>query len=121
MSDTTDPVYVLDEIELHPGALEPFLSALARDYEPHARARGMERIHTWVTPPIEIEGRGNEVLVVWRLADAEGFWAARSRSADPEVLEFWKACEGYIVARTRRYAAESSALPALDAAGRQNA
>jgi hypothetical protein len=121
MSDASDPVYILDEIELRKGMLEPFLEALARDYEPNARQRGMQRLHTWVTPPIELAQGGNRVLIVWQLEGAMGFWGTRSGSGDPAVLDFWKACERFIVTRSRRYAAESSALPALSAAGRQNA
>jgi hypothetical protein len=120
MSDASDPVYVLDELELRPQMLEPFLAALAADYEPSALERGMQRMHTWVTPPFELAEGGTRVLLVWRLEGAGGFWAGRSTSSDPAVLEFWERCERFIVTRSRRYAAEASALPALAAAGRVN-
>ena len=115
------PVYVVDEIELHPGKLEPFLASLAADYEPAAVERGMQRVHTWVTPPLELAEGGTQVLVVWQVAGVPGFWGSRG-GADADVLGFWERCDAeYARSRSRRYAADATNLAALDAAGRQYA
>ena len=117
MSDP--PVYFLDELELRPGMLEPFLASLEADYEPAASERGMRRVHTWVTPPVELAAGRTHLLVIWEVAGAAGFWGSRAGD-DPGVLAWWKACEErYLVSRSRRYAASAEDLSALDAASKQ--
>ena len=76
-----DPIYVLDEIDLRPGMLEPFLETLEADYAPGAAARGMRRLHTWVTPPFELAAGGTQVLIVWQVDGVEGFHDLKVRSA----------------------------------------
>ena len=39
MSESSDPIYVVDELDLRPGMLDAFLKALEVDYEPGARHR----------------------------------------------------------------------------------
>ena len=119
---TTEPsIYVLDELDLQPGALEPFLSTFERDYRPAAEARGMQLQHTWVTPPVELADRGSTVLLVWSLDGAAGFWGMRAQNGHPEVAAWWEACREVIASRSRRFAAEHSELAALAAAGTRNA
>ncbi|MBW2269247.1 MAG: hypothetical protein JRH16_11770 [Deltaproteobacteria bacterium] len=120
MSDT-QPIYILDELTLHPGALDTFLSAFERDYRRAAEARGMRLQHTWVTPPLELAGRGSTVLLVWSLDGVAGFWGMRARNGDPEIAAWWEACDELVASRTRRYAAESSALAGLAEAGARHA
>jgi len=119
MREGSEPIYVLDEIDLRPGMLDSFLETLEADYAPGAAERGMRRLHTWVTPPFELAAGGTQVLIVWELDDVQSFWGTRSSSAD--AATWWNECERLIQSRTRRYAAESSALAAFAAAGRQNA
>jgi len=121
MSEGSDPIYVMDEFDLRPGMLEPFLAALAADYEPGARKRGMHRLHTWVTPPLELVDGGTQVLIVWQLDGVSGFWEMRRANAQPSVAAWWRDCERFVSARTRRYAADASALATLEAAGNQHA
>lgn len=120
MNETTDPVYVLDELELRPGALDPFRQAFDTGYRLGAEARGMKLLHTWVTPPVELADGGTRVLLVWQLDGVEGFWSVRTQR-DPDVASWWQECERFVVSRTRRMAAEADALPRLEAAARANA
>jgi hypothetical protein len=114
-------IFVLDELELRPGMLEPFREALARDYLPLAEARGMKLLHTWVSPPVELASGGTRVLIVWRLAGVPGFWRMRAQS-DPAALDaWWRSCERFAVSRTRRFAADADALGELGALGRIHA
>ncbi len=116
-----DPITIIDELELRPGMLRPFLEALHADYLPGAEARGLTLLHTWVTPPVELAEGGTRVLLVWQVDGVPGFWRMRSGSAGPEVAAWWQACERFVVSRTRRTAVEAEALPRFEAAGRLHA
>ena len=117
---TEKPIYVLDEFELHPGALGGFLSALEQEYLPVAEARGMQLRHKWITPPVELSDRGSTVLLVWVLDGVAGFWGMRGQSGHEDVAAWWERCSEFFSRRTRRFAAESSDLAAFAAAGRRN-
>lgn len=121
MSDAVDPVYVLDELELRPGALAAFREALGARYQPGAERRGMTLLHTWVTPPVELANGGTRVVLVWQLDGVAGFWAMRSGTRDLDVEQWWRECEAFVVWRSRRFAAEADALPRLEEAARGNA
>jgi hypothetical protein len=110
MEESAAPVYVLDELELRPGMLAAFRAALAREYVPGARARGMQLVHTWVTPPVELAEGGTRVVLVWRLAGPAGFWAMRAQRDEANVAAWWRACERFAVSRTRRFAADADML-----------
>lgn len=116
-----DRVFVLDELELRPGKLDAFLAAFETGYLPAARARGMTLLHRWVTPPLELPEGGSSVLLVWSLSGPAGFWTMRSQSGTEEVAQWWRHCDGFITRRSRRLAAEASALPRLEAAGKRHA
>jgi hypothetical protein len=116
-----DPIFVLDELVLVPGALEPFLEALEKDYRPGAEARGQRLLHRWVTPPTTAGGVAHTVVLVWQLRGVEGFWKMRSQNSTPEIAAWWADAGRFFVSRTRRWAAEADGLPALDALGRINA
>ena len=119
MSD--DSVFILDELELRPGMLAPFRKAFLAQYAPGARQRGMRLLHTWVTPPVELETGGTKVVLVWQLDGVSGFWTMRSQNGGPETAAWWQNCEQFVVSRTRRYAVEADALPRLESAARANA
>ena len=113
MSDAAAPVFVLDELELRPGMLDAFREALARDYQPLAEAQGMQLLHTWVTPPVELAEGGTRIVLVWQLAGPAGFWSLRAQRDEAAVGAWWRSCERFAVARTRRFAAEADALARL--------
>lgn len=123
MSDegVADAIFVLDELVIAPGMLADFLDALEERYRPGAEARGQRLLHRWVTPPTTAAGATHTVLLVWRLDGVAGFWGMRSQNSTPEVAAWWADAERFFVSRTRRFAAEFEALPALDALGRIHA
>ena len=119
-AESGDSIFVLDELVLRPGMLAPFRAALESQYMPGAQQRGMRLLHTWVTPPVELEMDGTQVVLVWQLDGVAGFWTMRSQSNSPEIAEWWRSCEPFVVSRTRRFAVEANALPRLEAAARVN-
>ena len=121
MSQAAETIYMIDEIELHPDRLDTFLEAFGARYLPLAKQRGMELLHTWVTPPEGPPGAGETVLLVWGLAGVPGFWQMRSQTGLPGVAEWWQECDTLCVRRTRRFAAAPEALPGMRAAGRVHA
>lgn len=118
MSDPSDIIYLIDEVELRPGMTDAFLEAFRARYLPGARERGMELIHTWVTPPESPPETGQTVLLIWALAGIPGFWRMRSQNAAPEIAAWWRECEQYCVRRTRRFAVTPEAREGFAAAGR---
>ena len=123
MSDapSTEPITILDELELRPGRLDDFLRAMDSRYRPGAEARGLRLIHTWVTPPVEVDGVPTTVVLVWQIDGVAGFWGMRSQNGSPEVAAWWRDCEQFVVSRTRRYAVEAAAMPGFAAAARLHA
>ncbi len=121
MSEAADTIYMIDEIELHPDRLEPFLEAFRARYLPIAEQRGMQLLHTWVTPPEGPPDLGETVLLVWGLAGIPGFWQMRSQTGLPGIAEWWSECDTFCVRRTRRFAVTPEARPAYLAAGRVHA
>ena len=103
-------VFVLDELELRPGMLAAFRDALRREYLPGARSRGMELLHTWVTPPVELAAGGTRVVLVWRVPGPAGFWRMRAERDEAGVAAWWRVCERFTVSRTRRFAADADEL-----------
>ncbi len=116
-----DPITIIDELELRPGMLEPFLEAMNAEYRPGAEQRGLRLLHGWVTPPVELAGAGTRLLLVWQVDGVPGFWRMRSQNAAPEVARWWRGCERFVVSRSRRYAVEADALSRFAAAGRLHA
>lgn len=116
-----EPIYVLDELELRPGMLAPFREALEAQYLPGAQERGMRLLHVLVTPPVELATGSTSVVLVWQLAGVSGFWALRSQNGGPEIAEWWRDCEQFVLSRSRRFAVEADAMPRLEADARANA
>ena len=97
-----DAVFILDRIRIRPGEVETYQRGLREQYVPAARERGMELVGSWLTPPVEVE-QGNELVLLWSLADAEGFWAMRRHS--DEAASFWKDMEAATLSRERVFMA----------------
>ncbi len=112
-----DPITIIDELELRPGMLEPFLEAMNAQYRPGAEQRGLRLLHEWVTPPVELADGGTRLLLVWQVDGVPDFWRMRSQNAAPEVARWWRGCERFLVSRSRRYAVEAEALSRFAAAG----
>lgn len=121
MNSASETIHLIDEIELLPDATDDFLAAFRARYLPGARERGMELVHTWITPPESPPEAGASVLLVWGLEGVPGFWSMRRQSAAPEVDDWWRECERYAVRRTRRFAVTPESRADFSAAGRVHA
>lgn len=120
-SEPGEPIYLIDELELLPDVTEEFLEAFRARYLPGARERGMELLHTWVSPPERPPETGSTIFCVWSLAGIPGFWRMRSQNATPEIAAWWRECERYCVRRTRRFAVTPESRASFAAAGRVHA
>jgi len=97
-------VYIVDEIELKPGCLQEYRERFQREYLPKARERGMNLLHTWLTPPVELEDGTNQLLFVWSVPDIEAWWQMRAMAMqDPDVSRWWKETEHYATYHERRF------------------
>lgn len=121
MSEASDTIHLIDEIELRPDVMDEFLEAFRARYLPGAKHRGMELVHTWITPPELPPEKGETVLFVWALEGIPGFWRMRSQSSAPEIADWWRECERYCVRRTRRFAVTPESRAGFAAAGRVHA
>ena len=107
-------IYVLDEIVLKPGMLQRYRQKLELRYLPGARRRGLQLLHSWVHPPVELQGESNRLLLLWRLDGPEAFWRMRAQvGSDPEAAAWWAESEPYTLARSRRFMLEAEDLAAL--------
>jgi hypothetical protein len=118
MSGGTEPVFMIDEIDLLPDSVDPLLIAFRERYLPGAQKRGMELVHTLVTPPESPPDSEVTLLLFWKLAGVGGFWQMRSANASPEIAAWWRECDALCVRRKRRYAVEADSLASFVAAGR---
>ena len=105
-------IYVLDEMTVKPGMLRQYQEAYAREYVPGAEARGMRLVGSWTTPPLELEGESNVLLVLWSLDDVSSFWKARRAAGiDPQAQAWWREAEAYQVRRSRKFLTASPFSP----------
>ncbi len=118
MSESIDPIFLIDEVDLRPDSIESFMVAFRARYLPGARERGMELVHTLVTPPESPSDGEVTVLLFWRLAGVGGFWGMRSANASREIAAWWDECDALCVRRKRRYAVDPESLEKFRAAGR---
>lgn len=116
-----ETIYLIDELEIRDGMTDAFLSAFREAYLPAAKQRGMELLHTWLTPPEGPPGANASILLVWGLEGIPGFWRMRSQNGSPEIAEWWSECEQYCVRRTRRFAVAPESAAMFSAAGRVHA
>ncbi|MCH2173168.1 hypothetical protein MK489_20505 [Myxococcota bacterium] len=97
-------IFVLDQIRLHPGKLGEFREKLAREYIPAARGRGLQLVDSWLTPPLELEDDGNDLVLLWSLEDLGAFWKMRSlQGADPEGARWWEGTGAWVASRSRKF------------------
>lgn len=104
-------IYLLDRYEVKPGRLHELQAGFESRYLPGAQRRGLTLVGRWVSPPVELEQGGNELLVLWSLPDREAFWKMRIGSGtDPEVSGWWREADSLVLSRERKFlsAAEAS-------------
>jgi hypothetical protein len=116
------PIFVIDDLRLRAGQLDPFLEALETRYRPGAEARGQRLLHVLVNPPTRALDMPYSVVLLWEIDGIAGFWGVRSQNAAEDVVAFWRDCDAqWVESRTRRTAAASTSLASLDAVGQVNA
>ena len=99
-----EPIFVLDRIQLHPGKLRGFREKLAREYVPAAQSRGLMLVDSWLTPPLDMHDAGNDVVLLWSLADVGAFWEMRRlQGEDPEGAHWWEGTEEWVASRSRQF------------------
>jgi hypothetical protein len=97
-------IWLLDRYEARPGRLRELEAGFESDYLPGARRRGLTLVDRWVSPPVELEQGGNELLVLWSLPDRDAFWKMRiAGGADPEVHAWWRRADALVVRRERQF------------------
>jgi len=115
-----EPVFFLDRIVLRPGKLRAFRDKLAGEYVPAAHARGLRLVDAWLTPPLELHDDGNELVLLWSLADVGAFWEMRRlQGEDPEGARWWDGLDEWVVSRSRQVL-KRDGLVAPEAAGSAN-
>lgn len=115
-----EPVFLLDRIALRPGKLRAFRDKLAQEYLPAAQDRGLHLVDAWLTPPLELHDDGNELVLLWSLADVGAFWEMRRlQGEDPAGALWWEDLGEWVVSRSRQVL-KRDRLAAPAAAGRQN-
>jgi len=106
------PLFVLDQIELRPGKLATFREKLEREYLPAAASRGLTLVDAWLTPPLELHDAGNELVLLWSLADIAAFWEMRRlQGEDPGIDQWWQDADTDIASRSRRFMTRETFAP----------
>lgn len=99
-----EPIFILDQITLRPGKLGEFREKLAREYLPAARDRGLRLVDSWLTPPLEMHDAGNDLVLLWSLADIGAFWEMRRlQGEDPEGAHWWEGTGEWVASRSRQF------------------
>jgi hypothetical protein len=103
MEPDTD-IYIVDEIIPKPGRGEALLKHYMDTYAPRARNWGMKLNHSWVCPPVWLEGdQQNTLLIIWSVESVGAFWDVQVKIRwDRSVSEWWSQVDGMITSRTRR-------------------
>jgi L-rhamnose mutarotase len=100
-------VHVMDGLQVRPGRMDEVRRRVDADYEPLAHAAGMRRIHTWISPAVELDDQPTELFIVWEVDDVDGYWQAkRASAADERMSAFWEGLAPLLAGRTRRIMAD---------------
>ena len=116
-----EPIFVLDRIRLHPGKLGGFREKLVREYVPGAQGRGLMLVDSWLTPPLDMHDAGNDLVLLWSLADVGAFWEMRRlQGEDPEGALWWEGTGEWVASRSRQFMRRDpvTVLAATDGPGR---
>jgi hypothetical protein len=99
-----NPIYFLDMIRPKPGQGEEFFKHYMDSYAPQALERGLKLEHTWVNPPIWLEGdQSNTLFVVWSVKGVNGFWKSMvpPSAMDGSLAFWWRDADPMIAERSR--------------------
>jgi hypothetical protein len=102
-------IFVVDELVAKPGQARTVLELYTNAYAQGARSRGMVLCHSWISPPLVIEGnQSNRLTFVWSVKGIAGWWKMRRGAlSDPATSAFWVGLEPLIEERHRRFYGET--------------
>lgn len=111
----SEPIYIVDCIVPLAGRRREVHRHYLDVYAPTARARGLDLCHSWVSPPVWLEGdQANTLYFVWSVKGTAAYWNAEGLARwDPEGPAFWRGLEAMIQSRTRQVMAEHSDVEGL--------
>lgn len=111
----SETIYIVDHILALPGQGRAVHRHYLDAYAPLARARGLSLCHSWVSPPVWLEGdEANTLVFVWSVKGTGEYWNAEAKARwDPETPVFWRELEAMIQSRTRQVMAEDSDIEGL--------
>ena len=105
-------IYMLEEFNLKPGVLKEYVDLFHREYVPRVKARGVELVGSWITPPIEMIGEGNTVMALWSMRDQAHFWQERAAAnQDQPTKDWWAKAQAYHVSRRRKFLDPTKGAP----------
>lgn len=114
---TSVPIYFLDQITPKPGQAEAFFKFYMETYAPAAQARGLKLEHTWINPPIWLEGaQSNTLFIIWSVEGVAGYWKvmAAPASLDGSTSHWWRDADPMIETRSRLVLSDISNLASLN-------
>jgi hypothetical protein len=113
----TPLIYFLDQITPKPGQAEAFFKAYMEEYAPAAQARGLKLEHTWINPPIWLQGgQSNTLYIVWSVEGVAGYWKVMSAPSalDGSSAFWWRDAEPMIETRSRSVLSDVSNVAGLN-------
>lgn len=95
-------IYIRDELVSQPGVGEALHALYLETYVPGAILRGMELVHSLVSPPLWLDDGANLLLFLWRLPDADAVWRKNNLGRrDPEIHAWWATVDRLAASRRR--------------------
>ena len=110
-----ETIVILDQITPKSGCGEAFFKRYIDEYAPVARARGLKLEHSWVSPPMWMEGaQSNTLFIMWSVRGVAAYWsAAQQARLDPASADWWRDIEPMITTRNRSVLGEASDIESL--------
>jgi len=95
-------IYLCDQLVSRTGEGEALHRLYREDYVPGAALRGMELVHSLVSPPLWLDDGANLLMFLWRLPDVEAFWRKNDLGRrDPAVRDWWAKVDRLAASRRR--------------------
>lgn len=108
-------IYIVDQVTPRPGKAEAYLKQYMDIYAPLASAAGLKLEHTWVNPPLWLDGeQQNTLVIVWSVESASAYWMVQAKIRwDRSFADWWADTEMMVASRTRLVVSEPSSIASL--------
>jgi hypothetical protein len=112
-------IYILDQITPKAGQAEIFLKHYLDTYAPLARERNMTLAHSWISPPLWLQGdQLNTLFMVWSVPGG-AFGYLTAAMAHPGALDgsasfWWRDAEHMIATRSRSILSDTNDIASLN-------